>query len=374
MEFLAENKPSTPNLKFNRSSNEFYAEVKLRVQHYFQSNKISTHADYRMVLKSIILLSTFVGTYLLFYTDWLSLWQLWIACFILGICTAGIGFSVAHDAIHGAYSANSKINYGIGLTMNLIGGNKYVWSITHNIIHHTYTNIHGYDEDLEVFPAAIRMSTNQERKPIHRIQHFTAFILYGFAVIFWVLFKDFKKISQDSIGPYKVKKHPRNELIVLFISKACYYSYMFVLPLLFLDFTWVQFLIGYLSIFLTSGMILGIVFQMAHVVEDIDYPMPKENGVIDNNWAIHQMHTTANFAMDNEFVSWFVGGLNFQVEHHLFPKVCHIHYPVISKIVQQTAKDFNVPYHFNKTFTDAILSHYRTLKQLGMPVNKTATA
>ncbi len=373
MEFTAENKASTPNIKFAQSSNEFYAEVKNRVHQYFQNKNISTHADYRMIVKTIILLGTFVGTYLLFYTGWMNNWQSWIACFVLGISSAGIGFSIAHDAIHGAYSSSSKLNYAIGLTMNLIGGNKYVWSITHNIIHHTYTNIHGYDEDLEVFPAAIRMSSNQERKPIHRIQHFTAFILYGFAVIFWVLFKDFKKISQASIGPYKIKKHPRTELVVLFLTKAIYYTYIFVLPLVFLHFTWWQFLIGYLSIYLTSGMILGIVFQMAHVVEDIDYPMPEKNGVIDNNWAIHQMHTTANFAMNSFIVSWFVGGLNFQVEHHLFPKVCHVHYPVISKIVQQTAKEYNVPYHFNPTFADAIRSHYRMLKELGRPVPKTVT-
>ena len=354
-------------ISFSSSSNEFYSEVKSRVAKYFQSKNISVHADYRMVIKSIVLLGTFIGTYLLFYTGWMNIWQAWAACFVLGICTAGIGFSVAHDAIHGSYTSNPKLNYGIGLSMNLIGGNNYVWSITHNIIHHTYTNIHGYDEDLDVFPAAIRMSNNQERKPIHRIQHFTAFLLYGLAVIFWVLFKDFKKIFQKQIGPYKVKKHPRKELVVLFITKAIYYTYIFVLPIIFLPFAWWQFMIGYMSIYLTGGMILGIVFQMAHVVEDLDYPMPTENGVIDNNWAIHQMHTTANFAMDNKIVNWFVGGLNFQVEHHLFPKVCHVHYPAISKIVQQTAKDFNVPYHYNKTFRDAIRSHYRTLKQLGMP-------
>ncbi len=368
MQITREGISNSGKIKFNSHSNEFYTEVKNRVGNYFQSNNISVHADYRMVIKTIVLLGTFFSAYGLIFTELLNGWQTIAACFVLGICTAGIGFSVAHDAIHGSYTSNSKLNYVIGLSMNLIGGNRYVWSITHNIIHHTYTNIDGYDEDLDVFPAAIRMSTNMKRTPIHRIQHITAFLLYGFAVIFWVLFKDFKKIFQKNIGPYKVKKHPRTELVMLFITKAIYYTYIFVLPIMFLHYPWWQFLIGYMCIYLTAGMILGIVFQMAHVVEDLDYPMPGENGVIDNNWAIHQMHTTANFAMDNRVINWFVGGLNFQVEHHLFPKVCHVHYPVISKIVQETAKEYNVPYHYNPTLWDAIRSHYRTLRELGKPV------
>ncbi len=352
-------------VSFNHGSNEFYTVVKNRVHEYFTSKKISTHFDYRMVLKTIIILSVYFGSYAILFTGWLSPWQMWGICLLIGICTAGLGFSVAHDAIHGAYSSNPRVNELIGFTMNLIGGNKYVWSITHNIIHHTYTNIHGIDEDLEVFPAAIRMSKNMKRTPIHRIQHITAFFLYGFAVIFWVLIKDFKKISQKNIGPYKVKKHPRKELVLLFITKIIYYTYIFFIPLYFLQLAWWQFLIGYLTVYLTAGMILGVVFQLAHVVEDLDTPVPTEEGVIDNNWAIHQMHTTANFAMNNRIVNWFVGGLNFQVEHHLFPKVCHIHYPAISKIVQQTAHEFNVPYHYHPTLSRAINSHYKTLRQLG---------
>ena len=202
---------------------------------------------------------------------------------------------------------------------------------------------------------------------MHRIQQYSAFILYGFASLFWVIAKDFKKIFQKDIGPYINKKHPKQEFVLLFITKAIYYTYTIVLPFIFLPITWWQFLIGYVIMHMVAGIILGVVFQLAHTVEDTDQTIVSDSGVIDNNWAIHQMETTSNFAMGNKIINWYVGGLNFQVEHHLFPRVCHVHYPAISKIVKQTAEEFNVPYHYHRTFSGAVRSHFRLLKLLSKP-------
>lgn len=324
-----------------------------------------------MIVKTIVLLSGYALTYGLVVSQAMPMYANWILCGVLGFFTAGIGFSVAHDAIHGAYSANKKVNYWLGLTMNLIGGNDYVWSITHNIVHHTYTNIDGHDEDLEVAPF-IRLNKHKPYHWIHKFQHLLAFIAYGFATIFWVFLKDFKKLSQPSIGPYQNKKHPRKEIITLILTKALYYGYTIVLPLVIMGIAWWQFLIGYLTVHFTAGIILGIIFQLAHVVEETEQPMADEHGKMEDNWAIHQMRTTANFATNNRFINWYVGGLNFQIEHHLFSHICSVHYKNLSPIVKEVAEKHGVPYNVHPTFFGAVASHYRTLKAFGKKEPKSA--
>lgn len=350
----------------NRTSREFSKTVKQRVNDYFEENKLSRHANFQMVLKTILLLTLYFGSYLLILSGYFSLSVMWLLTFLMGIGMAGIGFSVSHDALHGAYSSNRYVNRVLGFTFDLLGANGYIWKITHNIIHHTYTNIHGHDEDLEV-AAFIRLSPHSEYKPIHRIQHVLAFFAYSLATLFWVFIKDYQNFLKPNIGPYNNKKHPLSEWIILFVTKGIYYTYMLVLPLLLLDITWVHLLIGFVTLHLTAGLILGIIFQLAHVVEGTDHPVPDEKNMIDEHWAIHEMVTTNNFARKNKLLCWFVGGLNFQIEHHLFPQVCSIHYPAISHIVEETAREYNIPYNQHDTFFEAVASHYRVLKKFGDP-------
>lgn len=350
----------------NRISREFSKTVKQRVDDYFKENGLSKNANAQMVIKTILLLTLYFGSYALIMLGDLSLNFMWFLTFLMGIGMAGIGFSVSHDALHGAYSSNNKINTALGFTFDLLGANGYVWKITHNIIHHTYTNIHGHDEDLEV-AEFIRLSPHSEYKAVHRVQHILAFFAYSFATLFWVFIKDYKNFFKPNIGPYDNKNHPVSEWIILIVTKLFYYTYMLVIPMLFLDITWVQLAIGFVTLHLTAGLILGIIFQLAHVVEETDHPTPNEENMIDEHWMIHEMVTTNNFARNNKALCWFVGGLNFQIEHHLFPKVCSIHYPAISHIVEQTANEFGIPYNQHETFFEAVASHYRTLKKFGDP-------
>lgn len=352
-------------ITFQQSKNDrFYSELKSKVNNYFAARRLSPHANTQMIIKTILIFIITYGAYGLIIADFLPMWAMFFLCIVMGAGIAGLGFCVAHDSIHGAYSSNSKVNYFLALTMNLIGGSRYVWSITHNLAHHTYTNIHEYDEDLEIAPF-IRLSKHKLYKRIHRYQHVLAFIAYSFATFFWVFFKDYKKLSQKNIGPYKNKKHPVSEIIELTLFKVFYYTYMILIPLLVMDITWWQFLIGFLTVHLVSGIIMGVIFQLAHAVEETDQLKHDGRGGIEASWAIHQMRTTNNFAMNNRFITWYVGGLNFQVEHHLFPRVCSIHYPAISKILQRTASQYHVPYHYHENFSDALRSHYRYLKKLG---------
>lgn len=356
-------------ISFDKGKGEGFAkEVKQRVNSYFEKNDLSRHANARMVLKTVILLTTYFGAYALILTGWFSPLQMLFLCFVMGIGMAGIGFSVSHDALHGAYSSNKTINKLLGLTFDLLGANGYIWKITHNVIHHTYTNIYEHDEDLEV-AEFIRLSPNAEYKPVHKMQHILAFIAYGFATLFWVFIKDYLHFTKKNLGPYEEKTHPVSEWVTLILTKILYYSYMIVIPLLVLPITWWQLLIGFLVVHFTAGVILGIIFQLAHVVEGTEHPVQNEEGNIENAWMIHQMETTSNFAHDNKLLSWYIGGLNYQIEHHLFPKICSVHYPAISKIVREVADEYNVPYHYQESFAKAVRSHYRTLKKFGKQEN-----
>jgi fatty acid desaturase len=249
-----------------------------------------------------------------------------------------------------------------------------MWNITHNIVHHTYTNIHGHDEDLEVAPGLIRLDDKDKLSGFQRFQHYYAFPLYGLASLSWVLRKDYVKFFQKQIGSYDTSSHPRREYFNLFFFKALYYTLFIVVPLVVLDITWWQFLIGFVAMHLAEGLVLGLVFQLAHVVEGPGFPEPDPHGNIEEAWAIHQMHTTANFASGKPLATFLCGGLNMQVEHHLFPKICHIHYPAISNIVRQTAAEFNLPYYEQPTFLTALRSHYRVLRNTARKPTSNSTA
>jgi linoleoyl-CoA desaturase len=347
-------------------SQDFAREVKAAVNEYFEQNRLSRHANAAMVVKTVVLLALYFGSYGLIVSGLLPLPWMWLACFVMGIGMAGIGFAVTHDALHGAYSASPRVNRLIGCCFDALGANGYIWKITHNGIHHTYTNIRGYDEDLEVSPL-IRLSPHTPHLPIHRFQHVFAFVAYSLATVFWVFVKDYKYFLQRDLGPYRNKKHPAAEWRFLIISKVLYYLAVIVVPLAVLDITWWQFVIGFLTVHLTAGLILGVIFQLAHVVEPTEHLEEHEAGALKGAWMLYQMRTTNNFARDNRLLSWYVGGLNHQIEHHLFPRVCHVHYRQLSPIVERVARKHGVPYHSCPTLWQAIRSHYRMLKRFGDP-------
>lgn len=345
---------------------EFMRELKERVASYFDERGISDKADGRMVLKTVlVLLLTFVP-YGLILTGRFSPWAMLGLAVIMGIGTAGIGFCVAHDALHGGYSSSRRVNGWLGLSFDLMGANGYLWKITHNVIHHTYTNIQGIDEDLEVSPL-LRLSPTSAHRWIHRYQHVYGLATYSLSTLFWVFVKDYKYILQKDLGPYQDIRHPRREVAKLIGMKALYYGYTIVVPLLVLDIALWQFAVGFTVMHLTAGLILGVVFQLAHVVEGPEHFRTPDDDLMEDSWLVHEMKTTADFGRDNRLLCWYVGGLNFQIEHHLFPRVCSIHYPAISPIVEEVARKYDIPYHSHPTLRASIASHLRMLRQLGTP-------
>jgi linoleoyl-CoA desaturase len=355
------------NVSFNNSDKvSFLTDVRHRVNAYFESNNISRSANTQMILKTIVILLGWAGTYGMIMSNLFPGYVVLLLALVHGFFTAMIGLNIAHDAIHGSYSSSSRTNKRIGLLFNLIGANDYVWHISHNMVHHTYTNIPDYDEDINQ-PAILRLEPTQKLRWIHRFQHIYALVLYAFSSLSWVFVKDYVKFFQHQLGGHFREKLPRKELLRLILYKSIYYSIFLVLPLVFVDFSWYWILIGFILSHLVEGFTLAIIFMLAHVVEGTDFPELEENGSLEMTWAELQMKTTSNFARKNKVATYLFGGLNFQIEHHLFPKVCHIHYPAISDIVKQTAKAHNLPYLEHPTLLGAIASHRRVLYAMGQP-------
>lgn len=349
-------------LSFKKPYTSFYSTLKSRVDAYFTENKISDKANTEMVLKTIILLSSAVAVYSLIVWFKMPTWASASLCIFLGMIMAGVGFSVQHDANHGGYSNNKNVNYLLGLTLNILGGNAFIWKVKHNINHHTYTNIEGYDDDIAKHPI-FRFSPEQELKWFHKFQYLYWIPMYSLSSIVWVVYNDYAKYFNGKIVSTTMPKMDTTEKIVFWVTKAISISISVLIPAYFVG--WTNALLGFLLVHISLGYTLSLIFQLAHSVEEMEFPAPNDENLIEEEWAIHQVRTTANFATNNRFLNWYVGGLNFQIEHHLFPRVCHVHYTKISKIVEQTCKEFNLPYANYSTFTSSFASHVQHLKNLG---------
>ena len=346
------------NLKFFRTLNS-------RVNAYFKDNNIQKTGNWKIHLKTIILFSIFLSPYFLILTLEMSIWMQLLLNVIMGVGMAGIGMNVMHDGNHGSYSTKSWVNKFMGGSIYVLAGNVYNWQVQHNVLHHTYTNIHGHDEDLDA-GRIIRFTQNAEWRKFHKFQHYYSFILYGLLTFNWSLTTDFKQMKAylKRKLSYGEPQSPRRLWTVLVITKVIYATIWMALPML-LGVIWWKVILGFFVMHYIAGLILSIVFQLAHVVEETSNPIPNEMGEIENTWAIHQLFTTANFAPKNKIVNWFTGGLNHQIEHHIFPNISHIHYGKIAEIVKQTAKECDLPYYEFKTMRSAVWAHFKHLKDLG---------
>jgi linoleoyl-CoA desaturase len=363
------------NLKFSNHQKDFFVTLNQRVSVYFKNNKIERTANTEMVIKTIFMFSLYLIPYFLLIGGITSnSWVMLGLCAVMGLGMAGIGLSVMHDANHGSYSTKPWVNNILGLSLNFVGGHDFNWKVQHNVLHHTYTNVHDVDEDISP-RGIIRMGPESAWKPIHKFQHYYAWFFYGLMTLVWVTVKDFSRlIKYQREGLVKKQRTSlTKEWSVMIATKIVYFTYIFVIPMWLLPVTFGQVVIGFLVMHYIAGFILAMIFQPAHVVEGTEYPMPDEQGNLENTWAIHQLRTTTNFGHKEKLFSWYVGGLNYQVEHHLFPNICHVHYRAIATIVEQTAKEFNLPYKAKETFYQAVVAHARQLKILAQkPTEKMA--
>jgi len=316
-----------------------------------------------MYLKTAILVASFAVSYVLLVLvaqTWLPALGLAI---LLGLSAAGIGFNTQHDGGHRAFSNYVWVNKLMAMTIDVLGGSSYLWHWKHAIFHHSYVNIAGHDTDIDLGIVA-RLAPHQKRLIFHRWQHLYLWPLYGLLAIKWQLLDDFRKLITGRIGEHRVPRPKNWDLVILLAGKAIFLTTAFGIPLVFHPPNVVLFY--YLVAALVLGTVLSVVFQLAHCVEEASFPLPVEgSGRIENAWAIHQAETTVDFARRSRVVAWLLGGLNFQIEHHLFPRISHVNYPAISRLVEETCRDFGVKYLECTTFRAGVASHFRWLRRMG---------
>lgn len=359
---------SKQQITFSRvDSAKFFRTLNKRVNEYFKENNIQRTGNWKLHLKTVIMFSLYLTPYFLMLTLDLPTWSLILLTIVMGVGMAGVGMNVMHDANHGSYSSKKWVNKLMGSSIYILAGNVYNWQVQHNVLHHTYTNIHGHDEDMDA-GRIIRFSKHAKWHKAHRFQHYYSIFLYGLLTFNWMLTSDLLQTKRYLARKLSYGKFPKpsKQWSNLVITKVIYVAIWIVIPLIFMNIAWWKILIGFFMMHYVAGVILSVIFQLAHMVEEAHMPLPDETGTMKNTWAIHQLFTTVNFATKNKIMNWFTGGLNHQVEHHIFPNISHVHYTKISKIVKQTAQEFNLPYFEYKTTRKAIIAHFKHLKQMGM--------
>ena len=354
---------TTPGeLKFG-ASDGFQSALRRRVAQYFQGTGRRPRDCPQMYLKTVIVFAWLVGSYALLVfvagTWWLAL-PLMIS---LGLSMAAVGFNIQHDGGHGACSDRPWINRLMALTLDLLGGSSYVWARKHNSIHHTYANVTGQDSDIDLGLFG-RLSPHQKRLKFHRLQQFYLWVLYGLLPIKWQVYDDFHKVVTGRIGGHRLARPKGWDLVTFVAGKVVFFTLALVIPLL-LHPVWVV-LLSYLVASFVQGLVLSVVFQLAHCVEEAGFPLPREDtGRMEAAWAVHQVETTVDFAPRNRLLSWFIGGLNFQIEHHLFPRICHVHYPALAPLVEETCREFGLRYLAQQSLLAGVASHFRWLRRMG---------
>jgi len=349
----------------NKDRSSFASVLRKNVHDHFKAHGISTQGNWTVHVKLIVMLGMLLVPFVLLLALPVGGWLIFPFAVLMGIGMSGLGMSVMHDGAHGSVSKKAWVNKMMSYTIYLLGSNLFTWKVQHNVLHHTFTNIDGYDEDISP-RGVIRLSKGTPLKKMHRFQYLYAPLFYGLMTLAKIVndFRQMRRYNKNGITRQQNAK-PAWEFTKMLGLKAVYFFAVIGLPLMLTSLALWQVMLVFLIMHFTAGLLMSSIFQMAHIVEGAEQHLPAHDGNMENEWAIHQLQTTANFSRNNHFLSWFAGGLNFQIEHHLFPHICHIHYRGISPIVERTAAEFGLVYNLKPSFRSALLSHLRTLKRLG---------
>ena len=351
-------------LKFE-NDNAFQLALRRRVDEHFRVAGRRQRDCPTMYAKSAILLAAFALSYGLLVFAAHAWWHGLLLAVALGLVSAAIGFNIEHDGSHDAYSDRPWINALAAMTLELLGGSAYLWRWKHVRFHHTYVNVAGHDPDIALGLLA-RVSPHQRRRAYHRWQHLYLWGFYALLPIKWQLVGDFRALVTGRIGGHLVPRPRGGDLLIFVAGKAVFFAGAFGLPLL-LHPAWAV-LSCYAVSALVAGIVLSVVFQMAHCVEEADFPVPAQpGGRIARGWAVHQVETTVDFARHSRAAAWLFGGLNFQIEHHLFPRICHVNYPAIARLVEETCQEFGIRYMAHRSLPAGLVSHFRWLRRMGWP-------
>jgi linoleoyl-CoA desaturase len=355
---------STHRITYPKEPDAFYNTLKQRVYKHLEEKGKSRFANRHFYIKALVLFFFYVLCYSLTLT--LQDSNLALLFYVLmGPLAILMGLNIAHDAAHGVASANPRINKLLLLTFDILGANSYMWRNRHIHSHHSYPNILHQDADLKQ-NAAVRIFPHDKLRKAHRFQHFYTPFLYLVYTLNWLLHRDFADFTKKQIGSFKNKRTPKAEIFKLVFFKLVYFSYILLLPLMFSNLSVGQVITGYLVMNALAGITITLALVPAHVASTSHFPLPNEDGVMPHSWSRHQMLTTTDYATDNLVINWMMGGFNHHIVHHLFPNISQVHYKELTAILKETAKEFNIPYNYEKSIINAYLSHFKLLKNNGL--------
>lgn len=349
-------------VRFAPSTGDFFSDLKTQVDAYFERTGKSPKGGLALYVQTAVMFAWLAGSYTLLMFVELNPWLAVVLAISLGLAVAGVGFNVMHDANHGSYSKHQLVNKAMRFSLDLIGGSSHLWRHKHNVLHHTYTNIEGLDTDGDA-GMLLRLAPFQKWHWFHRYQHLYVWPLYAAFAIKWWFADDFRELLTGRIGGQKFPRPKAMGLMSTLLGKVLFFSWAFALPLVLHPTWWLVPL--WLIASATTGLMLAVVFQLAHCAGEANHYDAASTPLMPMEWAVHQVTSTIDFAHENRLLSWYVGGLNFQVEHHLFAKICHTRYPAISKIVEQVCRKHDVPYFVQPSAFRAFVSNVRYLRELG---------
>jgi linoleoyl-CoA desaturase len=343
-----------------------YARLRAVVDAHFAGR--TRHADARMVGKALLMLGWVLTAWYPLAMGRVDGWPAVGLCVVLGAACGGLGLNVPHDANHLAWSRRRWINIAIGRAANLLlGPSSYMWQLRHNIMHHVRPNIAGQDDTIS-YGGVLRIKPDQPLRRFHRWQHVYVWPLYGIVLAKWFLWDDFRWFFGRRMATYRLVIAPRDQVAFL-VGKAVWLGFMVGVPLAHAGPARVA--LGFAIVYYVFSFILVGITQLAHVNDAVVFPDPDPStGQISDEWLVHQLRTTADFAAGNPLVCFYAGGLNFQVVHHLFPRVCHVHHPALQAVVKRALAEQGVPYLEYPTFGAAVAAHGRFLRRMGRPVER----
>ncbi len=353
---------SIRSLRFTQQG-DFRKTINARVETYLRENNIPARSIPAMYLKSAIALVWWLGVYLLLLFGHFPTLINALLCMVWAMAIASVGFNVVHDSNHNGYADNPRLNRLICFSAEMLGMSGFRWRVKHNVWHHTYTNIAGYDDDVETY-GLMRLTPRASWKPLFKIQAWYFPAVYSMIGLDFIMRDFMMALFGKSDDKHVYPKMSAADKITFWVGKLYFFAIMLGFPML--VYPWWQVLIGFLIVMFTVGLVMGVIFQLAHINGEAAFPEPVGDPPhIEKEWAVHQVETTVDFAPRNKLLSWYIGGLNFQIEHHLLPHICHLNYPRLAPIVRATCEEFGIRYKCYDTWREAFASHVRELSLLG---------
>ena len=336
--------------KFENNNNPFFEELNYNISNFLKTNNYNFNSFHPLIAIETALS---VCGYLFSIYKINQTGDYWYAA-LNAFFTIRFGF-LMHSGNHASSSPYPIVNRIISYCMDLGGASSLIWRHEHQLSHHLYTNIIGKDNDCDIGNPIIRLHPHIKHRWWHRYQLPILFLGMTFGLYKWI-FAEFYTLYSRKIGSVNMKYPTKIDFIINIIFKI-----FFLVSFIFLPTYYFGFKQAMILLFIRQS-ITSLVIENIFIVNHIQPSLHSHNSEI--HWSINQIKTSCNWSSNSRFFNWFTGGLNNQIEHHLFPTMNPYLYTRISPIVKNTCKKHHIPYNDFPTFWDAWISMIKFIHRL----------